>query len=273
MVEKELMMIRKLIEEDRNNVLDFLSHEPSINLFIIGDVEAFGFEETFQTLWGQFSDDGQLEGVLLKFYESYIPYFTKPTFDINDFMKIILNHNGTAIISGKESLLKKFDACLPEHTRKSTYFCELTHQDQLINLENMDLVKKAEDKDAERIYKFIETIEEFNSASNSVDRIKHTIKTGTGRIFYMENDIGEMVSVAQTSAENSQSAMIVGVATLKEYRGKGFMHMCLTKLCADVMSEGKTLCLFYDNPQAGKIYHKLGFETIDNWMMLTIGES
>ncbi len=63
--------------------------------------------------------------------------------------------------------------------------------------------------------------------------------------------------------------MVVGVATLKEYRGGGLMSKCLSKLCVDVMSEGKMLCLFYDNPKAGSIYHKLGFKTIDNWMMIT----
>lgn len=263
-------MIRKLTEADRMHVLDFLSQEPSINLFIIGDVEAFGFEKTFQTLWGQFSSDGQMEGVLLKFYESYIPYFNKTYFDISDFLEIILRHKGTAIVSGKEDILKLFDERLPKHTTKSTYFCELTHQELLIEYSDLNLVKKAKESDAKRIYDLIETIEEFNGASNSIERIKHAIKTKTGRMFYIENESGDMVSIAQTSAENSQSAMIVGVATRKGYRGKGFMHRCLNQLCKEVMSEGKTLCLFYDNPQAGKIYHKLGFETIGKWVMSTV---
>ena len=262
-------MIRKLTEEDRINVLDFLGQEPSINLFIIGDIEAFGFEETFQTLWGQFSSDGQIEGVLLKFYESYIPYFIKTDFDISDFLKIILNHKGTVIVSGKEDILKLFVGYLPKHTAKSTYFCELTHQEFLTEYANINMLKKAEERDANRIYDLIGTIEEFNSASNSIERIKHKIKTKTGRMVYIENELGEMVSIAQTSAENSKSAMIVGVATRKGYRGKGFMHRCLNQLCKEVMSEGKTLCLFYNNPQAGRIYHKLGFETIDKWGMIT----
>jgi hypothetical protein len=28
------------------------------------------------------------------------------------------------------------------------------------------------------------------------------------------------------------------------------------------------LCLFYDNPLAGAIYHRLGFETIGRWGMM-----
>jgi hypothetical protein len=46
------------------------------------------------------------------------------------------------------------------------------------------------------------------------------------------------------------------------------MSVCLSSLCRDLLGEGKTLCLFYDNPRAGSVYHRLGFETIDQWLML-----
>lgn len=81
----------------------------------------------------------------------------------------------------------------------------------------------------------------------------------------------EIKIAKECDAENSKSAMVIDVATVKEYRNKGLMSKCLSKLCMDVMSEGKTLCLFYDNPKAGSVYHKLGFNTIDNWMMITEG--
>ena len=84
----------------------------------------------------------------------------------------------------------------------------------------------------------------------------------------MEDERGEMTSVAQTTAQNSKSAMIVGLASAKKHRNRGLMSVCLSKLCSDVLAEGKTLCLFYDNPKAGSVYHKLGFESIDKWVMI-----
>lgn len=41
----------------------------------------------------------------------------------------------------------------------------------------------------------------------------------------------------------------------------------MTKLCHELLAEGKMLCLFYDNPEAGSIYKRLGFEDIGKWMM------
>ncbi|HHX11607.1 MAG TPA: GNAT family N-acetyltransferase [Clostridiales bacterium] len=262
-------MIRKLAEDDRALVMDYLSEEPSINLFIIGDIEAYGFEEDFQEVWGQFTDQDQLEGVLLRYNENHIPYFKSADFDISGFKDIILSKKGKIFISGKESVMKRFDGILPNHEVKTMHFCELIDPTSL-DLELIDSnVKVAKEEDAKIIHDLIEQIVEFTAVDNAVERTAHKIRTKAGRIYYMDNEQGEVVTVAQTTAENSKSAMVVGVATAEAYRKQGRVSRCLTTLCNDVMEEGKTLCLFYDNPDAGKIYHKLGFKTIDNWVMVT----
>jgi predicted GNAT family acetyltransferase len=61
--------------------------------------------------------------------------------------------------------------------------------------------------------------------------------------------------------------MIVGVCTRKEFRKKGLVSKILAVLMNEVIAEGKTLCLFYDNPKAGKIHKKLGFQDIGMWTM------
>ena len=57
-----------------------------------------------------------------------------------------------------------------------------------------------------------------------------------------------MVSTASTTAENTLSAMAVGVATLENYKKKGYATKCMLKLCSELLEEEKELCLFYDNP-------------------------
>lgn len=262
-------MIRKLSEADRVMVMDYLSDEPSINLFIIGDIEAFGFEEDFQEVWGQFTEEGELEGVLLRFNENHIPYFKNDNFDISGFKEIILSKKGKIYMSGKESVLKKFVGILPNHEFKTMHFCELLDPSGLDKELCDRSIKIAKEEDAEKIQGLIEQIDEFAPVDNAVERTAHKIRTKAGRIYYMDNEQGEVVAVVQTTAENSKSAMVVGVATAKAYRRQGRVSRCLTRLCSDVMAEGKTLCLFYDNPNAGKIYHRLGFKTIDNWVMVS----
>lgn len=265
-------MIRKLKELDRRKIMIFLSDEVAINLFIVGDIENFGFDKEFQEVWGSFDDKTEkLNGVLLRYNENYVPYFKDDKFDISGFEDIIKRDKKKIIISGKESIVIKFKSTRENTTEKSTYFCELSEGSKLKKFG--DDIKIATVKDAGRIHNLIQEIKEFsNLRGNSIEEIERGIKTKTGRKYYMENDSGEMITIAQTAAENSRSAMIVGVATKMGYRKKGLMSQCLSKLCFDILSEGKSLCLFYDNPKAGSVYHKMGFKSIEKWMMLVEAE-
>ncbi len=62
--------------------------------------------------------------------------------------------------------------------------------------------------------------------------------------------------------------MIVEVATAKEFRRRGYASAILSRMCEDLLLERKILCLFYENPDAGRIYHRRGFRQIGTWKML-----
>ncbi|MGM9988586.1 MAG: GNAT family N-acetyltransferase [Bacillaceae bacterium] len=268
-------MIRKLQEEDRQALMAFVGEESALNLFIIGDVECYGFDADFQEVWGSF-ENGQLNGVLLRYERSYIPYYKEKTVDISGFIDIIKKDKAVQGISGKEEIVEQFKGILPNEMIKQTYFCELVNNEKLQPY-GTD-VKLATEENAEEIVMLLREIEEFRHtnasviAENAVESMKRKIGDGSGRIYYMEGNNGEMATVVQTTAENSMSAMVVGVATKKEYRRQGQMSQCLSKLCKDVLQEGKTLCLFYDNPEAGRVYHRLGFQSIGMWTMLIAGK-
>ncbi|OUB03999.1 acetyltransferase [[Bacillus thuringiensis] serovar konkukian] len=43
-------MMRKLSKKDHEQVFTYLKEEAALNLFIIGDIEAFGYDTDFQEL-------------------------------------------------------------------------------------------------------------------------------------------------------------------------------------------------------------------------------
>ncbi|WP_346764171.1 GNAT family N-acetyltransferase [Bacillus sp. N1-1] len=137
--------------------------------------------------------------------------------------------------------------------------------DQLV-LKNIEEVKKADLDDLNKIHFLHNMIDEFE-ATETVEEKQRNQEKGVSRTYYIEMD-GQPVSAASTAAENSQSAMVVGVCTLPDYKRNGYATTCSSKLCYDVLSEGKVLCLFYDNPDAGTIYKRIGFQDIEKWMMI-----
>jgi uncharacterized protein len=127
-------------------------------------------------------------------------------------------------------------------------------------------VKRASKDRIGQILSLRRSIDEFTIGDNAEEMLRTSMEANTSRTYYTEED-EQMTACVSTTAENSISAMIVGVCTRKEYRRKGLATSIMQKLFKDVLNEGKVLCLFYNNPEAGRIYKRLGFRDIGKWTM------
>ncbi|MGL5755544.1 MAG: GNAT family N-acetyltransferase [Paraclostridium sp.] len=258
-------MILKLNDSHKEIVLNYVSKEPNINLFIIGDIEQYGFDKDFQEIWGKFDSENNLKGVLLRYSNNFIPYIENLDEDVCEFKKIIKEYKGEKFISGKDDIVEKFSDILENYEKRIMYFCELRDNKKLLPWD--ESIKLAKEEDANRIHDLISTISEF-SVQDSIKEIRYKIRNNNKIAYYIEDDKKDIITISQITAENSKSAMVVGVATRKEYREQGYMTKCLSKLCYDFLQKNKSLCLFYDNPKAGKVYQKIGFKEIGIWTML-----
>ncbi|WP_283152899.1 GNAT family N-acetyltransferase [Guptibacillus hwajinpoensis] len=259
-------MIRRLTENDHLQCLSLLTPHAAENLFILGDIEAYGYDQPFQKLWGDFLEDGTLRAVLLKYEKNYIP-FAPDDFDAKGFGKVISEDSDFLMMSGLKRVTSQIQPFVSHSFRSSRELfyakCESTNE---LALDNNSNVQVASSLDLSHIHSLHEQIGEFDS-SETVEEKRRNQEKGVSRTYFIEED-GKPVSAASTAAENSQSAMIVGVCTLANYKRKGYASKCTSKLCYDVLKEGKVLCLFYDNPEAGNIYKRIGFQDIEKWMMI-----
>lgn len=259
-------MIRKLVEKDREEVLQFLKRENALNLFIIGDIENFGFYTDFHELWAQLDLNNSYKAVLLRYFNSFVFYAKDDDFDVVSFANIIKNYKDSNSLSGKKSVIDPFEEYIDFNKSRNQFFTELKTKKGLLPIDVKLNIQRATIKDCEELYKLRRSIEEFSEFPFSLEAFKKTFKTNTGRTFYIRED-NRIVSSASTTAENSSSAMIIGVCTLKEYRNRGYATACITALCNELLEEGKSLCLFYDNADAGGIYQRIGFREIGMWCM------
>lgn len=260
-------MIRKLYEYDKENLMNFLMEEASLNLFIIGDILNTGFDQEYMELWGEFKND-EIIAVLLRYYNNFIPYYKeRSNVSIEQFKEIIASYKKKKLISGKYEIVMKFTDALNNYHGSRKFFCELTDKTKLLKGNDNFNIKKATVEDAGKLSDFIESIEEFNNTGEDRDMLENSIRTGNGRFYFIENEEGKIICTAGTSAETKNAAMIVDVATSPEYRNKGLAVNCLSKLCIDTLKDCQSICLFYSNENAGKIYHGIGFETTGNWMI------
>ena len=266
-------MIRICTEEDREQILDFILKKPAENLFLIGDIEAYGFDSDIQRVWGQFEGD-ELIAILLRYDVNHIIY-SEGKYDAKGFATIINAHNGRFEVSGLQEVVEKIRPYIQRSTRRDieTYYAKCEKLSYSIEGNNYDNVMKLVAKDYEENITMLKSIPEFQYGTFSVESRARAEKFKTGRTYIMRDTDGVMVSSASSTAENSQSAMIVGVGTRPGYEKRGYATHIMEKLCTNLLKEGKILCLFYHNPKAGAIYKRLGFVDIGMWTLISYNEA
>jgi uncharacterized protein len=262
-------MIRRLTEKDHDTVFRLLKTKSAENLFIIGDIEAFGYEQEFQKLWGDFDEEGELKAVLLKYEGNFIPFATG-TFNSKGFATIMDNDPDFRMMSGLKHITEQIEPYVKRKLKRKrqTYYAKCTRLDERFKDMDFSDVRQAVPEDVDDLIELLRQIPEFLDAVIDPENKRRNLENGTSRAYFIMED-GKMVSTASTAAENSLSAMVVSVATLEKYKQKGYATKIVAKLCHDLLKEGKELCLFYDNPRAGSIYKKIGFQDIGFWMMYT----
>lgn len=144
-------MMRKLTMKDHEQVFSFLKEEAALNLFIIGDIEAFGYETDFLEVWGTFAENGTLKSILLRFHDSFIPY-SKEVFVVTDY-KALLSAYKPLKLSGKSTIVERFEIApnIQLGAKNKMYFCECLDDNNLPRTPVQETIKLATLDDVERI--------------------------------------------------------------------------------------------------------------------------
>ncbi|SDC11546.1 hypothetical protein SAMN05421734_104174 [Pelagirhabdus alkalitolerans] len=259
-------MIKRLTEIDITQVESLLNHQPIENLFILGCLEASRYQQKPLTGWGDFDQNGELHAVLWQSNTRFIP-FAVEDFDAKGVAHIINTDSNSSMLFGLRSIVTKIAPFLNQLTNRSDdlYFAiSSEHQRPIINKE--DHVCKLTPSDLNLLERLLDQIPEFQRSTARIDKKREDLKTGISRGYYLKEK-GQMVTTASTTLENADSAMLSGVATHPDFTGRGLASTCVSKLTEDILLEGKSLYLFYDNLIAGKLYKKLGFLHVGDWVM------
>jgi|LGVF01.2.fsa_nt_gb predicted GNAT family acetyltransferase len=260
-------MIRKLTETDRTNVLNYLYQDSSYNIFIIGDIEAFGFDKKWQTLYGEFNEVNEYISTLL-FYREHAIFYSHLDYFNQEYLNIFKNHN-FEYMSGRDTLMDLITPFLLDFKIQPMLFCRAQTIENTISLSSFTVQTVKTEEDCSKLYDLLVVIDEFGikkqNRNKYIEGKMNSIQMGV-TLFIEEN--GKVVSTVATTAETTKSAMVVAVATLPEYRKKGYASVLMISLMKEYFeNRHKELCLFYDNPKAGKIYKRLGFKDIGKWVM------
>lgn len=253
-------MIQRLNSNYHKRVVKYLNKEKEVNIFLLGDIERYGYDSFFFSIYGDINDKGEIKGILLKCFE-FIIFYAYDDFDVEEFAQFI-NNSGCEEVCGKSEALEMLEDRLNLRRYRKVNIFKLVNKNLLPAYKKEDNVKlkKIRFGNLNKVVKLYEEIDEFENTT--IDSIKSSLKTGRG---YCIEKGGKVVSMAKSTSENRNNAMIIGVGTHPKYRHRKFATKCLIKICNELLEENKVPCLFCDNEKAGNMYRMLGFEKIGHW--------
>ena len=262
--------MKKLAGQDYRKAMDYVLKEPEFNLFIIGDLEVYGLDDPDVSAYTSDSwDGGTFPYFLLDYRKSYVFYSHQEEFPAREAAEF-LSAQPMKNLSGRKDQIERLLPYLKGLEIVPTYMARLGTLSGF--LKPSSEARRLKEEDIPAIWELLCQIEEFytmkqKTREENLDDIRASITHG-GRMYGIFKDHA-LVSVAGTTAENSVSAMVISVATLPDYRKMGYASALVARLCQDCLKEGmKFLCLFYDNPEAGYIYRKIGFTEIGQYAMV-----
>ncbi len=280
---------RPLSEKDRPSLEALLGRAPWHNVFHLSALSEFGLMppgDTGGSPWavGVFEHEA-LVGALVAFRGTggicHSPGDREALETLGEAVHDAVIHGRLALLSGHatqlDPLLPMVDASMGGRIDRC-YFCTLREGDLVIPVPQPGFseARSATGEDMERLIDFYQrgfySLARLPSRAAWRNRLSEQLAFRT--LFLMDDAQGQVISAAQSSAEGGGAAMLGGVATLDEYRGRGLSTMCVGALCRHLFSAGmETISLFYlqDNAPAGRVYQKLGFHPAGEWLLVPMG--
>lgn len=272
-------MIRRLEERDREPALSFLDREHELNLVLIYDLTHFGLEDHGHPLqgryYGSFQGD-ELGGIAVLFnLGSLFIYAPEPeaAAELARHMAF-LERKPRYLIGHAEWTGLLLDRLRERGLRPAGVEEQefLTLTPQRFRPRSRPGTRFAVPADLERLMELNRGFQReyfgaLTETEEELGRMAEMRMEGSG-ISVAEAD-GEIVSKAEIMVRTSRAALIGGVYTVPEHRGKGLSGACMSRLCERVLADMEKACLNVakSNAPAQRVYRGLGFEKLCDFRM------
>lgn len=258
-------MYKTAKKSDVKNLLEYFEQDLKNCLYSYIDLKKFGISNPNLTVW--FDDSDEICCTALKYYEGLQLFDADGKMDAAETAELIRKLD-SHIVSSTVEVIEKLYPLLKDH-----YDMEIGYVTEMLKLPEGEIseeVVPAEETEYDEIAELIcsdEGVGGHYVPKELKEQLLTRRKEAFGRNYILKRD-GEIVHHAATYAELDNLAVISGVITRNDWRGRGVGTLAVRKLCYDLLKEGKKPCLFYYTKQAAGFYRKIGFEEGTGWAKL-----
>lgn len=263
------MGIRELRLEDHNKVVGLFGEKLEDYNFMIMDILKNKYSSEEFKVYGEVINEKLLSILIYNF--GNVTYYSPYDIGIEGYKDVLKDLN-FAKLSGPSNLMEKFLSYVEVEDDIKSYVGMI--KDIKVKSKYSDVrVKYVETREEiEKLYYLFKSTEEYKdvvpeSKEKFIEDELVRLETSNDRTAYIEVE-GEMVASCATRGETTKSAIIIGVVASPNHRNKGYGTEVLVGLFNDLLDEGKTPYLFYNNPVARSVYRNLGAKEVCEWRVI-----
>lgn len=253
-------MIRICSDKDEEVLLRFLKKDSMLHTYIIADMERYGFDKPYQTIY-MMENESCCEGVFLKYYNNLIFSKVKGSIEPEEISKYILpeitNIMGELEVVGKVANYLG----LSESMKANNLYAQKKAAKQY---NGMPGVRIAAMQDIDAIYDFLMSFPEFTEIYAKKEMIENRIEKGEGIHVVLEKD-GKIVAHGNSAASTDETCFLGGICVAPGQRKKGYAMAIVEMLCNEIHKQNRIPCVFAPEEKEYTIFHRLGFEKCGKW--------
>ena len=256
-------VLRKGTTLDIDRVISYLGDDKLLCFYLYMDLLECGIEEEGLGLWLS-EEDKEIKAVMYQYYDC-IHIFSRDEFPVEDALAVINEISPKVIVSNEDNI----DA-LKNMLNADDYIYELNHiiTTDVLMKENPDIeIKDATKSDIPEIAEMMMRDHIYNLV-HKYDKLcvdlERRLESGFGRLFIIRDENGRLVCADATNAETKDLAVVGGLVTDPEMRGRGFGQAMTAAVWNRVLREGKRGIAFLlaDNEKTINLHKKLGYDFI-----------
>lgn len=251
-------MFKRVEKEDIPLIKEYIGTDYDKCLYLYLDFLKYGLDNENLKFWVDMDDD-EIKCVILKYYSGMHVFSKNKDCDFDEVKEVIMAED-PSVICAEKFLIENLSEILKEKEYSSDYGW-VRVLSKHYDCENSCVELATEEKDFIEISKLIKNdpMGEFYELDELVSQIKERDDDNFGRN-YIIKDGDKIISNASTNAELESIAVLSNVITDNSYRGKGLATKVCSKLCNDLIDEGKKVYLINYTEESTGLYDKLGFE-------------
>lgn len=251
-----------MIYIEKNNmdeILNYIGNEYNKSPYLYIDLIKYGFSNNNVTTYIQRNEkNDSIQCVVLCYYTGMHIFSKNLDFNIDEIVNLIKETKPAIVCAEKEIILKLSDK-LKNYSNKFGYVRELKKEN---NIDYIHKVTKATIDDIKDVARLLNADEDLGKSYKDDELYMQLIernKDGFSRNYVIKEN-NKVISHAASSGETEKVAMLSGVITDPKYRGMGYAYEVTSKLCSDLLNEGKRVYLINYTYESTKLYDKIGFE-------------